>query len=288
MRKFIFICITILFSQSLVAQEIIPLPITAMDKSVTWDKKESIVYTDSWETEIIANVNTPTMEVFKANPELNTGTAVVICPGGGLYALAINKEGNDVAKWLADRGITAFVLKYRLVPTTLEATKQLQEDGAEVIVKAKKVLPMSVSDALNAIDYVRKNSSKYDIDPQRIGLMGFSAGGAVTMGVTYNYEKHNRPDFIVPVYAWMVIVSETSPPDDAPPAFIVCASDDPLDLAPASVQIYSDWLGAKKSASLLMYAKGGHGFGMNTQNLPSDNWIQRFQEWLLGQEFLEK
>jgi len=288
MSRYISISFILLFSINLCAQEIIPLAITIVDEDITWEKKESIVFTDAWQTEIIANVKTPTLEVFRANPELNTGTSVVICPGGGLYALAINKEGNYVAKWLAERGITAFVVKYRLVPTTLEATDQLREDGADVLVKARKVLPMSTSDALNAIDYVRKNSTKYEIKPDRIGLMGFSAGGAVTMEATYKCEKHNRPDFIVPVYAWMVIVEETAPPIDAPPAFVVCASDDELDLAPASVKIYSDWLAAKKSASLLMYAKGGHGFGMNTNNLPSDNWIQRFQEWLIGQELLDK
>jgi len=288
MARFTHVCLILLFSHCTIAQEIIPLAITVTDETVSWDKKESLVFTDSWETEILANVKTPSIEVFKAVPELNTGTSVVICPGGGLYALAINKEGNDVAKWLAAKGITAFVLKYRLVPTELEATKQLQADGKEVLVKARKVLPMSVSDALNAIDFVRKNAASYDIDPQKIGLMGFSAGGAVTMGATYKYEMHNRPNFIVPVYAWMVIVAENAVPDDAPPAFVVCASDDPLDLAPASVQIYSDWLEAEKSASLLMYAKGGHGFGMNTQNLPSDKWIERFHEWLVGQELIIK
>ena len=269
------------------AQKIIKLPITEKDETVDWVKKEQQYFSKIWQTEVVTNVTKPTMQVFQPKTENNTGVAVVICPGGGLYALSIESEGNEVAKWLADKGVTAFVLKYRLVPTGEDGTADLNTDGARVIIKAGNLLPLSISDGLNAIEYVRENAEEYGISRNKIGIMGFSAGGSVTMGVTYNYEDKNKPNFIVPVYAWMDILPMSSAPKDAGPIFVVCASDDPLNLAPASVNLYNSWLSAEKSAALHMYSKGGHGFGMRKQDLPSDQWIERFGEWLATEGFLE-
>ena len=274
---------------SLMAQKIIKLPITETDESIEWNKKEKQYFSEIWQTEVVTNVIKPTMQVFQPTPEKNTGAAVVICPGGGMYALSIESEGNQVAEWLAERGVTAFVLKYRLVPTGEDATKEMITDGVELVFgKAGNVLPLGISDGLNAIQYVRENAGEYKVDPDKIGIMGFSAGGAVTMGVAFNYYKTNKPNFIVPVYAWMDILPIGVSLKDAPPIFVVCASDDPLNLAPASVKLYSEWLKAGKSAELHMYAKGGHGFGMRKQDLPSDQWIERFGEWLGNEGFLDK
>ena len=281
--RWMMFCLLLLLAGKMTAQEIIQLPVTQTDETIEWNDKELQFRSEVWQTEVVTNVIEPTMEVFRPDPANNTGAAVVICPGGGMYALSIESEGNLVAKWLAERGVTGFVLKYRLVPTGEDATKEMLTDGARVLLKAGNVLPLGISDALNAINYVRGNAKTYGLDPQKIGLMGFSAGGAVTMGATYNYDEANRPNFIVPVYAWTDILPTTATPDDAPPAFVVCASDDPLNLAPASVNIYSAWLQADKPVALHMYAKGGHGFGMRTQNLPSDNWIERFGEWMAAQ-----
>jgi len=285
-----FSIVTIIFSlfvTSIMAQKTIKLPITETDESVEWAKKDKQYFSEIWQTEVVTNVSKPSMEVFRPTAEKNTGAAVVICPGGGLYALSINSEGNDVAKWLAEKGVTAFVLKYRLVPTETDGTKAFMADGARVIIKAGNLLPLSISDGLNAIEYVRTNAEEYGIDPNKIGIMGFSAGGAVTMGVTYNYEEKNKPNFIAPVYAWMDILPMSPAPKDAGPIFVVCASDDPMNLAPASVNLYNSWLTEGKSAALHMYSKGGHGFGMRKQNLPSDSWIERFGEWLAIEGFLK-
>ena len=287
MLRFSLFFLILTFNMSLMAQEIIKLPITETDESIDWNKKEKQYFSEIWQTEVVTNVIQPTMEVFRPDAEKNTGAAVIICPGGAMYALSIESEGNQVAKWLAERGVTAFVLKYRLVPTGADATKEMNDDGERVLLKAGNVLPLGISDGLNAIQYVRASAEKYQIDPNKIGIMGFSAGGAVTMGATFNYDPTNKPNFIVPVYAWMDIIPQSTTPSDAPPIFVVCASDDPLDLAPASVKLYSAWLKAGKSAALHMYAKGGHGFGMRKQNLPSDKWIERFGEWLESEGFLK-
>lgn len=267
------------------AQEIIKLPHENATTTV-WEGDEKEYFSQIWQTQVVTNVSTPSMEVFR--PEKPNGTAVIVAPGGALYALSINSEGNDVAKWLNTKGITAFVLKYRLVPTGEDGTKEVADDGttnpARVGERVAPVLPLSIADGLSAISYVRENSEKYGVSADKIGFMGFSAGGAVTMGVAFNYSKENRPDFIVPVYPWMTVMGEYTVPNDAPPMLIVCASDDPLQLAPLSIGLYSAWLKASKTVALHMYSKGGHGFGMKQQNLPSDNWIQRFYDWSIAEE----
>ncbi|MBT8184689.1 MAG: alpha/beta hydrolase, partial [Eudoraea sp.] len=239
---------------------------------------------------VVTNVSLPTIQVFKPAAGNANGASIVIAPGGGLFALSIQSEGTDVAKWLNEKGITAFVLKYRLVPSGEDGVKEITDLGInnpeEIGKKVAPVLPLSINDGLAAVSYIRSHAEELGIAPDRIGFMGFSAGGAVTMGVTFNYSEENRPDFIVPVYAWMNVVGPYRVPEDAPPMLAICASDDPLDLAPKSINLYSNWLKADKSAALHMYSKGGHGFGMKKQGLPSDHWISRFYDWALAEGFV--
>ena len=281
--------ISLLFSFFLIvqiglAQEFIEIPYEK-SKTVKWENEERQYFSDIWNTEVVTNVSVPTLQVFQ--PEKPNGTSVIIAPGGALYAHSINSEGRNVAKWLADKGITAFVLKYRLVPTGKDAVQEVSDDGknnpARIAERVAPVLPLSVADGLSAISYVRQNAEKYQLDPNKIGFMGFSAGGAVTMGVAYNYTEANRPNFIVPVYAWTSAYPVQEAPENAPDLLVICASDDPLGLAPGSIEIYNSWLKAGYIPELHMYAKGGHGFGMKKQGLPSDNWIQRFYDWSVAQ-----
>jgi acetyl esterase/lipase len=118
--------------------------------------------------------------------------------------------------------------------------------------------------------------------------MGFSAGGTVTAAVAFSHAAESKPDFVAPIYAYMGAVKETEVPKDAGPMFVAAASDDQLGLAPDSINVYGKWLAARKPVELHMYSKGGHGFGMRKQNLPSDRWIDRFGEWLELQGFLKK
>jgi len=282
--QFLVIVVCVLPLKTLVAQQVIELPIT-VNPNTKWNNPEKQFHSSVWNTQVVTNVSKPTMAVYRpANPN---GTAVVICPGGGLYAHSINSEGVDVAKWLVKKGVTAFVLKYRLVPTGEDATKDMMADGEKVLVRAKKILPAAVSDALNAIQHVRDNSIEYKVDKNKIGIMGFSAGGAVTMGTRYTCEGESCPDFLGPVYAWMNIVEDQTIDDTAGPIFVACATDDPLRLAPASVAIYQQWVGVGLPAELHMYAKGGHGFGMKKQDLPSDEWIQHFYDWMVAEGLTE-
>ena len=264
------------------AQEIIQLPHENPSKTV-WENAERQYFSETWATPVVTNVSSPTMQIFKPRKDIANGTSVVVAPGGGFYALSIESEGEDVARWLADKGITAFVLKYRLVPTGENGVKEMNEAGDLFLETVKPIIPLATADGLNAVSYVRTNATRLGLDPSKIGFMGFSAGGTVTMGVTQNYTAENRPDFIVPVYPAVSRLGSYEVPEDAPPMLVICASDDALGLAPDSIRLFSAWHNAGVSAGLHMYSRGDHGFGMRKNGLPSDSWIERFYEWSVAE-----
>jgi acetyl esterase/lipase len=286
----------VLFTATLVcAQEVIPLyrgtPPGSTSGSTNENYPEKQYFSKIWNTEVVANVTKPSLTVFRPPAELKNGTAVIVCPGGGFMALSINSEGNEVAKYLAAKGVTAFVLKYRLAHTGEDATQeftQLYPDKQKFHDTVDKVIPLTIADGLAAVTYVRQHAANWGVSPDRVGIIGFSAGGAVTAGVAFHYAPEGRPAFVAPIYAGAASFRDAAAvPADAPPMFIVAATDDNLGLAPVSVALYEKWTGAHKSVELHMYAKGGHGFGMRKQNLPTDHWIDRFAEWLELQGFLK-
>lgn len=272
------------------AQKVIRLYQGAAPGSENWTHQEKEYFSPIWNTQVVTNVSQPTLTAYVAAPEVASGTAVIICPGGGFHALSINSEGIDVAKWLNAKGVTAFVLKYRLVPTGDDGVKEVMAkigNRKKMDEANAAVIPLAIADGQSAVAYVRKHASEFGISPTRIGLMGFSAGGTVAASVGLNYTAESRPDFLVPIYAYMGAIKETPVPKDAPPIFIAAATDDQLHLVPDSLSLYSRWLAAGKPAEIHIYSKGGHGFGMRKQNLPSDQWIDRFGEWLQVQGLLK-
>jgi acetyl esterase/lipase len=285
-----------LFAAALVAaaglaQEVIPLyPGTPPGSSEeTYPEKQ--YYSETWRTDVVTNVTKPSLTLFKPAPGSSNGTAVVVCPGGGFMALSISSEGTEVAKWLAARGVTAFVLKYRLAHTGEDATKEFMTaiaDRQKFSETVGKIIPMSIADGLAAVTYVRKHASDWGISPDRVGIIGFSAGGTVAAGAGFGYAAEGRPAFIAPIYAAASGFKDRPAPADAPPMFLAAATDDQLGLAPDTIGLYNKWAAAKKSVELHMYAKGGHGFGMRKQGLPTDRWIERFGDWLEMQGFLKK
>jgi acetyl esterase/lipase len=285
------LCLGVFLANLCAAQEVIPLYPGIAPGSTQENYPEKEYFSKSWQTEIVTNVTRPSLTVFKPAPELNNGTAVVICPGGGFMALSINSEGNDVAKYLAARGVTAFVLKYRLAHTGDDASQEfatLFSDKQKFQEMMQKVEPLSIADGLAAVTYVRHHASEWGVSPDHVGIIGFSAGGTVTAGVAFRYTPEGRPAFAAPIYAGAGMFKDVAVPADAPPIFVAAASDDQLGLAPDSIVLYQKWTNAQKSAELHMYAKGGHGFGMRTQNLPTDHWIDRFADWLQLQGWLKR
>jgi len=273
------------------AQDVIPLYPGLPPGSAQENYPEKEYFSKVWNTEVVSNVTKPTLTVYKPSPESKNGTALVICPGGGFMALSITSEGSDVAKYVAARGVTAFVLKYRLAHTGDDATQEFAAmlgDRPKFQEILAKIYPLALADGLAAVTYVRQHASEWGVSPDRVGIIGFSAGGAVTAGVAFHYTPEGRPAFVAPIYAGAEGLKDASVPADAPPMFVVAAADDQLGLAPESVALYERWTAAKKSAELHIYAKGGHGFGMRKQNLPTDHWIDRFGDWLEFQGWLNK
>ena len=275
MTKKILNLMLIFYSFNLLGQEIITLQYdnTGLDyQGPELQKKGYLTDKNNFQ-----NISIPTIQVFLPRGDLNTKTAMIVCPGGGMRANAIHHEGFDVAKALNDRGIAAFVLKYRLVPIHLIGKNEGLDHPYS---KEKKQLAYSHLDALNAIAHVRENALKYEINPDKIGIMGFSAGGAVTMEATYKSSEKNRPNFIAPIYPWMKIVDDQEPPAYGPPIFIVCTTEDALKLAIPSAEIYKDWAKMNYVSELHLYHHGKHGFGMRKTNYPVDNWFDNMVDWI--------
>jgi acetyl esterase/lipase len=280
MKSMIHLVFPILSIAALAQEQAVRLYDGPAPGSERWTNQEKESRQNLWQTRVVYNVANPTLTVVLPEPAVATGTAVVICPGGGFFALSIDNEGLEVARWLSARGIACFVLKYRLVEcTTDDPTREIMTRGnLEEIVAP--VVKLALADANAAIGHVRQHAEKYGVKPDRIGILGFSAGGTVTASAAYNYTAETRPDFVAAIYPQYEWTLKRQVPADAPPLFILAATDDPLGLAPHSVALYQDWTAAKKSAELHLYSKGGHGFGMRKQNLPSDRWIERLAEWL--------
>jgi acetyl esterase/lipase len=274
------------------SQRVVKLYDSKPPGSENWNWSEKQMFSPIFNTQIVYNVVDPTLTIFLPEKSIATGMAVVIAPGGGFHTLSINSEGIDLAKWLNKKGIAAFVLKYRLVHSeTEDPVKELMgkmNDPKKMAEATAQVIPKGIADGLMAMKYVKANAQKFGIDPAKIGFLGFSAGGTVTMGVAYQYDKETKPLFAAPIYPFISEdLANAKVPDDAPPLFICAANDDQLKLTTHSSNLYSKWHMAGKQAELHMYAKGGHGFGMRKQNLPSDKWVERFYEWLRMQEYIK-
>ena len=288
MKKIIFglVILTALHSN---AQKVIPLYNGAAPGSENWNWEEKQIKVDIGT--IVTDVSHPSLTAYvPSNPN---GTAIIIAPGGAFHALAFDHEGTEVAKRLNAKGITAFVLKYRLVHDdpahpensigNLMATgnfKKLDSINAPVI-------PLALRDGLTAVKYIRGHAAEYKIDPNKIGFMGFSAGGTLTMSVVYSATNESRPDFVAPIYAYEKAIIGSTVPTAKTPIFIAAASDDDLGFATHSVAIYLKWLAANQPAELHMYEKGKHGFGTKKQGLPVDTWMDRFTDWLTMQGLIK-
>ena len=281
MKKLFFICL------------LLTIPINAQEKiSLEYQKwklksyKENRVFISEQEGIWLDNISEPEMYVYRAQGNSVTDKAMIICPGGGLFFSAYEKEGVKLAKKLSLNGITAIVLKYRTYPrkgSVIDWAGSLWNKPQMAIDSAKIILPYSSKDALTAIEVMRTKAKKYNIDSNKIGLMGFSAGGAVTMETAYTSTTKNQPNFIAPIYPWMDIVKKQEIPSNKPPAFIACANNDELKEIPSSsIRIYQDWIQADAKVELHMFSEGGHGFGMNKLDSPVDKWSDLLIDWILS------
>jgi acetyl esterase/lipase len=217
----------------------------------------------------VHDVTRPTITPFLPPKDKANGAAVLVFPGGGWRILAIDKEGYDVARWLNTLGVAGFVVKYHVTPTG----KNTPADRAEY-------KDLGVKDCLEAIRIVRSRAKEWGIDPKKIGVVGFSAGGYHAARTAIEFTAENRPDFAAPIYP--AVPEKLEFPANSPPLFLVAADDDRLAPSANSVPIYLAAKKAKVPAEMHIFVKGGHGFGMAKSGAPTDTWTERFRDWMAG------
>lgn len=248
-----------------------------------WTHRARRYRSELWDTEVVGNVAVPTITPVRASVA-STGVGAIVAPGGAFHALSIDSEGFAVAERLAAAGITAFVLQYRTVPSgddpvaDLVATMASGDHGW--LDDVATVAPLAGADGEAAVRAVRVHSDRFDVDPHRVGIVGFSAGGNVAMRTVYADDPAARPDWVAPIYATTAGIDLTDPPAGTGPMFLAVATDDTLGLARDSIALYERWRAAGLPVELHAYAHGGHGFGMRRQGLATDTWIDRLLDWI--------
>ena len=291
MKQSVFIILIALLSfQFIQAQQVLKIYEGKAPGSENWSWSEASIEKTSWNTPVVYNVSDPTLTVVRPEAGKANGTALIICPGGGFFALSIENEGMGVARWLAEKGVTCFVLKYRLAKASGDdPIKDFNASFGDKDLQAKQQasIPMAIADGKQAIAYVRKNAAQWGINPNKIGIMGFSAGGTVAGAAGFGYTTDNKPDFVAPIYAFLPPEMQGTVTADAPPLFVAVASDDQIGLQTHSVSLYTKWNSARRPAELHVYYKGGHGFGIRKQQQPSDAWAEQFAAWLTYQGFMK-
>jgi acetyl esterase/lipase len=232
---------------------------------------------------VVRNVTYPTITPVLPDPKTATGAAVVVAPGGGFMLLAMDEEGWPVARWLADHGVAAFVLKYRTNPSPPDNAQAFAQFGA-LIAKAASdptaqhalIAPHAVEDALSALSFVRTHAKQYGVDPHRVGMIGFSAGAMTTIEAALSPAPEGRPDFIGYIYGPMRAVAV---PTDAPPMFTALANDDPL-MGGQGFGVVDAWIKAKRPVELHAYQSGGHGFGVGRPGTTTTEVMPEFLAWM--------
>lgn len=231
---------------------------------------------------MVSNVTVPTLTVYRPAAGKGNGTGIIVIPGGGFQNLAVDHEGYDVARWLVERGVTAFVLKYRVRPTPGFSIppdlRKHPERFAEFANRFGAGRPLALADATQAMRYLRANAKTYGLADDRIGMMGFSAGAITTIDVVLNAAPTERPNFAAPIYGAMI--DDKAPPADGPPLFLAVTQDDNAVPAEQTIRIFTRWSAANLPAELHVYERGGHGFGMRKINAPVDRWTEAYEAWL--------
>jgi len=235
-----------------------------------------------WGDPFVRNVSHATLTPFLPDPAKANGTAVIVAPGGGFRILSMGNEGWEVARALNEKGIAAFVLKYRLRPTTPDWAEFnngnplfAPSPAAPGAKPPASPVALPLEDATAAFKLVRSRAKEWHVDPDRIGMMGFSAGAGTTMAATLQ-STENKPAFIAPIYGSQAAVQV---PPDAPPLFDVLAADDPL-FAKNDYGLISAWKTAGRPVEFHLYQNGGHGFGLGNPGKTSTGWFPQFILWL--------
>lgn len=222
----------------------------------------------------VIDVSKPTLTAFLPAKDKATGTGIIIAPGGAFVALAIEREGNEVARWLQKKGIAAFVLKYRLM-------EHRPGGGMPPMKDMDEAAKYAVADGIQAIKLVREHSAQWGVSPDRVGVVGFSAGGTVAVSLVLNEDVPARPNFAGILYGGP-FGGPASLPKQLPPLFLAWAEDDPIS-AQTVAKLFAALTAAGHRPEAHVFTSGGHGFGAKKQGRTSDHWMDEFYYWLQDQ-----
>jgi predicted esterase len=239
--------------------------------SETWTQKEKTVEGTPLGT-VVFNVVVPTLTAYLPARGTATGTGIIIAPGGAFVALAVDLEGNGVARWLQQRGIAAFVLKYRILEKRGEGIPEMNMDEAG---------RYGIADGIQALKVVRQRAAEWDLSPQRVGFLGFSAGAMVASGALLQEDAAARPSFAAMIYGGP-FGAMPAIPAKLPPMFLAWAQDDAQAREPVA-RFYGALVSAGQRPEAHIFSAGGHGFGLRKQGTSSDHWIDELYEWLEAQ-----
>jgi len=285
------LCLATTLTAQQPAPRVIDLPSRPNGPGMVWEGGERTSLNPQGGMRRVSNVSQPTLTVFRPEASKATGTALIIAPGGGFHMLSIDNEGNDVAAWCTENGIAAFVLRYRLVPTGenpgQEFAQKLQGDQQEMDRQMAPYIELAKADGLAAVAWVRAHAEEFGVKPNRVGIIGFSAGGTLAAAAALEYTSAaDRPDFAAPIYGALHVLDLQKLPEGPMPVFMAVTADDFFGFQKQSIELFQTWNAAKLPVELHVYEQGGHGFGMRAQGLPSDAWIDAFGAWMASHGFL--
>lgn len=289
------ICAACTFAMSAPAQaqddRMTPIPTPAQPNAIELGtgKLPNATAQESWYTQygsrFTRNVTVATLTPYLPDEANATGAAAIVAPGGGFRTLSMENEGSEVAEALAKRGVAAFVLKYRLMPTPsdmpgfAQSMREMFSRAAQPPKADRKdpaiTLAPQLADARAAFALVRQHADEWHVDPTKIGMVGFSAGAMLTL-TTELSGSDAKPAFIGIIYGPLTAVKV---PADAPPMFVALAADDPL-FGGGGFGLIESWREAKKPVEFHLFEQGGHGFGMYQKPTTSTGWFGEFARWL--------
>lgn len=244
--------------------------------SESWKQQEKTIENTPVGT-VIMNVVTPTLTVYLPERSKATGASVIIAPGGAFVALAVSLESYDLARALQERGVAALVLKYRI--------PEKRQEGIPADLDISEASKYGIADGKQAIKVAREHATEWGIAPDKIGFVGFSAGGMVAAATLLQADAATRPNFVALIYG---APFDTMPaiPSNLPPIFMAWAQDDAVAREPI-VKFYEELTKAGAKPEAHIFTSGGHGFGTKKHGTTSDFWMEEFYFWLNAQGFMK-
>ncbi|WP_421375826.1 alpha/beta hydrolase [Chryseobacterium sp. GP-SGM7] len=285
MKKIKYLAMLAMIYSGLSAQQNVILPVNGKVNKDTGTEERTLTMDPKSDSRTVYNVTVPSLAIYKPEGVASNGTAVLVVPGGAFHILAYDDEGVKIARSLTAKGYTAAVLKYRLVKLdNKDPFGKLMQNAKNFDVLESimaPVVPLAIADGKEAMKYLKKNAATLGFDKEKIGVIGFSAGGTIAAAIAL--DKEVRPLFSAPIYPYLGPVMKTPVPSDPPPVFTAVAEDDDFGFDVNSAKFYQNWKAGNGLAELHIYTKGRHGFASKTQGLPVDHWEERLMEWLSSQ-----